>query len=272
MDDMAKKKQKKYDGVLDVVDFELGHTLGSGQVFRWGRDVDGWWKGIAYGVAFHLRQIDGQIHYVASSEWVDTYAGKMVMPDFLRWYLRLDECPRIRVSRGDTYLRKARDLMKGLRFVRQEPFECIISYVLSVQAHMTLTKRRINLIAQTVGQAVVFEGNRYWAFPKPEALATLDGAFFRKQRFGWRSERVADSARFVAESLAGLEHTTLQDWRDMNDALLERPGSGVGLKVAKCIDLFSLERLHAVPVDTWVRKFAEDWYGVTGADAKICKW
>jgi len=269
---MANQKKKMCQGQLAVSDFELGHTLGSGQVFRWGRDVDGWWKGIAYGVAFHLKQLDDHIYYAASSDHVVTYAGQMSMSDFLRWYLRLDECPRIRVSRGDTYLRKARDLMKGLRFVRQDPFECIISYVLSVQAHMTLTKRRINLIAQTVGHSVGFEGNRYWAFPTPGALATLDGAFFRKQRFGWRSERVADSARFVAETLGDSAHPTLQDWRDINDALLERPGSGVGLKVAKCIDLFSLARLHAVPVDTWVRKFAEDWYGVTGTDAKICKW
>ncbi|MFT5365066.1 MAG: N-glycosylase/DNA lyase [Candidatus Latescibacterota bacterium] len=268
------KKQdntKMYRGVLDVADFELGHTLGSGQCFRWGRDVDGWWKGIAYGVAIHLKQDESGLQFCASSESVSTYAGEMDLSEFLRWYLRLDEYPRFRVSLDDKYLRQARDLMKGLRFVRQDPFECIISYVLSVQAHMTLTKRRINLIARTVGHPVDFDGKRYWAFPIPDRVATLDGQFFRKQRFGWRSERVADSAGFVAQQF-GSGDATLAQWRAVNDALLERSGSGVGLKVAKCIDLFSLERLHSVPVDTWVRKFAESWYGVTGSDAKICKW
>lgn len=270
---MVKKKgRKRYCGSLKVTNFELGHTLGSGQVFRWGRDVDGWWKGIAYGVVFHLKQVDGEICFCASSEEINTYAGQMDLPNFLRWYLRLDELPRFRVARDDTYLRKARSLMKGMRFVRQDPFECIISYVLSVQAHMTLTKRRLNLIARTVGDPVDFDGKRYWVFPRPEALATLDGKFYRQQRFGWRSERVADAANFVAETLGGEPDVGLGDWRDINDALLDRPGSGVGLKVAKCIDLFSLERLHAVPVDTWVRKFAESWYGVTGSDAKICNW
>ena len=48
--------------------------------------------------------------------------------------------------------------------------------------------------------------------------------------------------------------------------------AGRGLKVAKCIDLFSLGRLNAVPVDTWVRKMAADWYGVEGTDARICAW
>ena len=58
----------------------------------------------------------------------------------------------------------------------------------------------------------------------------------------------------------------------MIDELREVANSGIGLKVAKCIDLFSLDRLGAVPVDTWVRKFASDWYGVDGSDAKICAW
>jgi len=260
------------EGKIECSQFELGHTLGSGQVFRWGRDSDLWWKGIAYGVVFHLQQQGNQIYFCASERRVTTHDGVKNIPEFLQWYLRLDDYPKIRVARGDSYLRKARDLMKGMRFVRQHPFECIISYVLSVQAHMTLTKRRLNLIAKTVGKPVEFDGRRYWVFPEPEALATLDGQFFRRNRFGWRSERVADTASFVADHLGGVCDVDVNEWRTINDALHERPGSGVGLKVAKCIDLFSLDRLHAVPVDTWVRKFAEDWYGVTGSDAKICRW
>lgn len=254
--------------------FHLGHTLGSGQVFRWGRDGDGWWKGVAYGTAFHLRQVEGQILFRASSGVVNTYTGDLSVADFLIWYLRLAEAPRVRVPRNDKWLRKARDLMRGLRFVRQDPFECIISYILSVQAHMTLTKRRLNFIAQTFGDPLAFLGETYWVFPSPICLAIRDGAFFRRQRFGWRSERVALSARFVAEALGGqnARSVSLEAWREMADALYETPNSGVGLKVARCIDLFSLDRLCAVPVDTWVRKFAADWYGVTGSDAKICAW
>lgn len=258
-------------GTVDAPGFNLGFTLGSGQVFRWGRDADGWWKGIAYGVVFHLKKIEDQIDYCASAEYVDTHAGKMAVGEFLRWYLRLDQMPRIRVGRDDPYLRKARDLLKGLQFVRQDPFECIISYVLSVQAHMSLTKKRIGFIAQTLGSAIDFGERRYWTFPKPEALAKLDGPFYRRQKFGWRSERMADTASFIADALAG-RSTDLLGWRSIADGLHAMSGSGVGIKVAKCIDLFSLERLHAVPVDTWVRKFAKEWYGITGSDEKICKW
>ena len=260
-----------FEGMLENTSVNIGLTLGSGQVFRWGRDVDGWWKGIAYGVVVHLRQMGDQIAYRASSEQVTTYCGEMEIDDFLRWYLRLDHMPQIRVPREDIYLRRARDLLKGLQFVRQDPFECIISYVLSVQAHMSLTKKRIGFIARTLGERRVFEGETYWTFPGPDALSELDGGFYRRHRFGWRSERVAETARFIAGSIRD-GGADLDTWRCVSDDLYALPGSGVGIKVARCIDLFSLERLYAVPVDTWVRKFAREWYGVTGSDAKICRW
>ncbi len=259
-----------FEGVLESTSVNIGLTLGSGQVFRWGRDVDGWWKGIAYGVVVHLRQMGDQIAYRASSEQVATYCSEMAIDDFLRWYLRLDHMPWIRVPREDTYLRKARDLLKGLQFVRQDPFECIISYVLSVQAHMSLTKKRIGFIARTLGERRVFEGETYWTFPGPDALSELDGGFYRCHRFGWRSERVAETAQFIAGAVR--DEADLDTWRCVSDDLYALPGSGVGIKVARCIDLFSLDRLYAVPVDTWVRKFAREWYGVTGSDAKICRW
>ena len=264
-------------GQLRCEDFHLGYTLASGQVFRWGRDTDGWWKGIAWGTAFHLRQEGDRILYRASAGEVTARNGPAPVADFLRWYLRVDEPPEIRTRRGDRYLRQARDRLAGFRFVRQAPFECTMSYILSVQAHMTLTKRRINFLARTLGGEIRFLGERYWTFPEPGVLADLNGRYFRRHRFGWRSERVATSARTIADALSthcGRDATQvgMEAWREMADRLRRLSGSGVGLKVGKCIDLFALERLGAVPVDTWVRKLAEAWYGMVGSDAKICAW
>ena len=99
----------------------------------------------------------------------------------------------------------------------------------------------------------------------------------RNQRFGWRSDWVATTARHVTEALQenGVrrpESAGIAVWKDVVDGIRSLPGTGVGLKVGKCIDLFALERLRAVPVDTWVRKLARDWYGVTGSDGRICTW
>ena len=260
-------------GQIETRDFNLGFTLAGGQVFRWGRDVDGWWKGVAYETVFHLRQVGDTLQYRTGASTVATYRGEMSVGEFLAWYLRLNERPRIRVPQGDRYLRRARDLLKGFRFVRQMPFECVISYVLSVQAHMNLTKRRVNFLAETSGRQVEFMGSRYCTFPGPDALARLTGPYFRLNRFGWRSERVVAAARFVSRRAGGQPaRLTLDNWREIVDALKARPGTGVGLKVGKCIDLFALERLDSVPVDTWVLKFAREWYQVKGSDRKVCAW
>ncbi len=148
-------------GSFRVDAFDLALTLYSGQTFRWGRDTDGWWKGIAYGVAFHLRQEGETVRFVASAPRVFTYADWMDTGPFLRWYLRIDECPRIRVPRADRHLRKARDLMRGYRFMRQDPWECIVSYILSVQAHMALTKQRIQFLSQILGDPVRLRNEQY---------------------------------------------------------------------------------------------------------------
>ena len=175
-----KRKSDAVAGAVSAPVFHLAHTLGSGQVFRWGRDRDGWWKGVAYGVAFNLRQEADTIVFRASAEVVETHIERFPVADFLAWYLRLNEAPKVRVPRTDKWLRSARDAMRGLRFARQEPFECIVSYILSVQAHMTLTRRRLNFIAQTFGAPIRFLGNTYWGFPTPGCLAVADGDFFRQ--------------------------------------------------------------------------------------------
>jgi N-glycosylase/DNA lyase len=257
--------------------FHLGHTLGSGQLFRWGRDEDGWWKGMAYGTAFHLRQQEESLLYRASSDRVATRAGRLDAASFLRWYLRTDEAPRLRVPRWDSHLRQARDRLRGFRFARQEPFECTLSYVLSTQAHMSLTKKRINWIARILGSPVDLRGERYWTFPGPAELAPLNGAYFKHHRFGWRSTWVAETMRAIREEMAtaaadGRDTEDLVFWRPLLGRLRSRPNTGIGLKVAKCIDLFALERMGAVPVDTWVLKMARDWYGIEGTDARVCAW
>ncbi len=260
-------------GRIETREFHLGYTLAGGQVFRWGRDRDGWWKGVAYDTVFHLRQAGDTLLYRAGASRVATYRGEMTVAEFLEWYLRLNERPRIRVPRKDGYLRRARDLLKGFRFVRQMPFECVISYILSVQAHMNLTKRRVNFLAESWGHEVEFMGSRYCTFPEPDALARLKGPYFRANRFGWRSERVAETARFVSRCAGGDPGAlSLEDWREIVDALKKQAGTGVGLKVGKCIDLFALDRLDAVPVDTWVLKLAREWYDVKGSDKRICEW
>ena len=257
---------------IDVSDFSLALTLYSGQLFRWGRDVDGWWKGIAYGEAFRLRQEGDVLLFGATSDGISTYAGRMEPSSFLRWFLRTDEPPKTRISRSDSHLRTARRKMRGFRFVRQDPFECTISYILSVQAHMGLTKQRLHTLARLLGEPIDVGPERYYTFPSTMELDRLSETYYRHLRFGWRSRFLPIAMNHIVKRTSGRGHLGLDDWQRIVDELKALANTGVGLKVGKCIDLFSLERLDAVPVDTWVRKMAADWYGQEGSDAQICRW
>ena len=242
---------------IDASDFNLSLTL---------------YSGIAYGEAFRIRQDGDRLFYGATSGVISTYAGRMDTPSFLSWFLRTDEPPRTRIARSDSHLRTARRKMKGFRFVRQDPYECTISYILSVQAHMGLTKQRLHTLARLLGEPIDVEGERYFAFPSRFELGRLSEPYYRHLRFGWRSKFLPIAMGHIIGQTPNPDIPSLDGWRKIVDELKALPNTGVGLKVGKCIDLFSLERLDAVPVDTWVRKMAADWYGQEGSDAQICRW
>ena len=140
---------------------------------------------------------------------------------------------------------------------------------------MSLTKQRIHFLARILGDEIRLGDERYWTFPRPDSLSTLNGSYYRHQRFGWRSDWVAKTTCHIAASLrkgVPVVGSELERWRAITDELRHIPGTGVGPKVAGCIDLFALDRLHAVPVDTWVLKLARDWYGVEGGEPKVRAW
>ena len=136
--------------------------------------------------------------------------------------------------------------MKGFRFVRQDPYECTISYILSVQAHMGLTKQRLHTLARLLGEPIDVEGERYFAFPSRFELGRLSEPYYRHLRFGWRSKFLPIAMGHIIGQTPNPDILGLDGWRKIVDELKALPNTGVGLKVGKCIDLFSLERLDAV--------------------------
>jgi N-glycosylase/DNA lyase len=140
---------------------------------------------------------------------------------------------------------------------------------------MSLTRQRITFLARILGEPVLFDEERYWTFPRPDVLCTLNGSYLRHRRFGWRSDWVATTARHIVKALGNggvARDVPLERWREIADQLRRIPRTGVGPKVGGCIDLFSLDRLHAVPVDTWVLKLAREWYGVEGGEPRVRAW
>ena len=158
----------------------------------------------------------------------------------------------------ETYLRQAARACGGLRILRQEPFETLISFILSQRKSIPAIRGCVEALCTRFGRALPC-GMR--GFPSPQKLARATEAELRACGLGYRAPYVIAAARRIAGGEADLHA-----WADLEDAaLLEALCAlpGVGVKVASCVMLFAYHRMAAAPVDVWIQKVIDEEYGGT---------
>ena len=238
-----------HDGPLD-----LQSTLFSGQAFRW-RAEDGWFRGVVSGQAVRVRNTPEGVEVDASQ---DGDGGLAVR---LRDYLSLDvDIEGIyRAMSFDDRLRDAIDRYRGMRVLRQDPWECLVSFICSSASNIPRITGNIESICESFGAPVKGSSNGLHAFPTPEALAG-DGAakLMRELGLGYRAEYIEATARSVAGGEVDLMSLRDAPYETALEALVAL--DGVGDKVANCVMLFSLDKPEAFPVDTWIDKAMREWY------------
>ena len=139
------------------------------------------------------------------------------------------------------------DFGQGLRILNQNPFETLISFIISANNHIPRIKSIIERLCNSLGE----EMGGYHAFPTAEALASKDEAFYLSQGLGYRAPYVAETARKVAE---GFDLNSVYGMSSDEAAKYLMTLKGVGPKVADCILLFGYGKPDVFPVDTWIKK------------------
>jgi N-glycosylase/DNA lyase len=233
------------------VPFSLEHTLCCGQLFRWQKLGD-WWYGVVADRVVKIKQCGEQLTFQVYPE--TTHQG------FVEKYLKLDDdLPSImsQISK-DEHIRKAVNLFCGLRIVRQEPWECLVSYICATYKSIPAIKKMVNSISRCFGKKLTFGGIDFYTFPKPSDLAQVRSKEMRSCGLGFRAERVLETARLVDSGELSLESLRSMDYGDARRELLGL--LGVGPKVADCVLLFSLEKLEAFPIDVWMKRAATTLY------------
>jgi len=231
--------------------FNLEHTLNCGQLFRW-KKLRGWWYGVVEGKVIKVKQISGKLLFQTFPE--------MVEPNFLQNYFRLnDNLPRIlsKINK-DEYVGKAIQRFRGLRIIRQELWECLISYICATNTNIPAIKNMLLNLSKRFGRKIIFEGQDFYAFPKPSDLADVDIKQVKMCKLGFRAERVLKTSRIIHNKEFDLETLTKLDYNEAKNQLLSL--SGVGQKVADCVLLFSLDKLQAFPVDVWMKRVILEFY------------
>lgn len=232
--------------------FDLGLSLLCGQAFRWRPTGDGGYRGVVEGTVVDIWQREeGTLRWEAgprslSSEQVSSY-------------FRLDDdLETIREAIADPAVDAAFTRYKGLRLLRQDPWETLISFVLSQVSNVPRISRTVESLAMHYGDHL---GDGVSAsFPRPEQLAQADENALRLLGLGYRAPHIVHISNAVNDGRVFIEPLRFEGYSEARERLMELPG--VGPKVADCALLFSLDHLEAFPVDRWVIRAVEEWYNV----------
>lgn len=166
---------------------------------------------------------------------------------------------RDKINPKDSYLCQAAEFGKGIRILKQDLWEMIVSFLISQQNNIPRIRRCIQNICQQYGKALkTEEGDTFYTFPQPEILAALGEDDLKPCNLGYRSKYVVRTARMISNGEVSLEEIEKMSYKKAKEELLKL--FGVGEKVADCICLFSLHHLEAFPMDTHMIQALEQHY------------
>jgi N-glycosylase/DNA lyase len=229
-----------------VKHYDLAATLASGQAFRW-RQNGGAWEGVIGARWVRLRQSEGRI--VAEAIEADDWQW---LRHYLQLEVRLEDI--LATFPPDEPMRDAVACCRGLRLLRQDPWECLASFICSSTKQIVQIRQIVSLLSVRFGEPLtVAEGVAPgFSFPTAAKIAEVSEPELRKCKLGFRAPYLAGTARALASGkldLAGLSRMPMEEARA---ALLELPG--VGVKIADCVLLFAYGFPRAFPVDVWIAR------------------
>jgi N-glycosylase/DNA lyase len=161
---------------------------------------------------------------------------------------------------GDPPMREAVSACRGLRLLRQDPWECLASFILSSTKQIVQIQQIVSVLCERFGEPVaVLPGlPPAYAFPTAERLARAHEAELRACRMGFRAPYLKAVAERVARGDLDLDKLATVEIEQARTELLGCPG--VGRKIADCVLLFAYGFQQAFPVDVWVAKALRELY------------
>ena len=249
---------------FDVLNLKA--TLYCGQAFRW-KEVNGFDTGVVRGKLFRLRQ-DGDSLLVCDD---CAQADLDVLVNYLQINRRhriIEDC----LSSMDDVMTRAVSYSPGLRLVDQEPWECLISYILSANNSIPLITRAIEKISARWGCPIESREGVFYSFPTPEQLADATEEELYDCKTGFRAKYVLGALSGVLSGEIDLEEIKTMDYPLAKESLMKI--KGVGQKVSDCGLLFSMGKYDAFPVDIWIDRIVRYFYfdGAEVSKDEIRRW
>lgn len=234
--------------------FELVHIFECGQCFRWNKKADGSYTGIFKNNVINVKKEQGKIIFTGICE--------ENIKDICTEYFDLDtnyKEIKAELSKIDGYLKNSIEYGAGIRILKQDLWETLISFIISANNNIPRIKSIIERMSKKYGKKIIFKGEDYYTFPTPKEMQFAKVEDLRALGLGFRDVRVYETIRRTLNKEIDLEKIIKERNVDnLKKYLLEIPG--VGPKVADCIMLFSLKKYEVFPVDVWVRRVISELY------------
>lgn len=235
-------------------DFDLVRIAESGQCFRWQKDDSGTFQIIHKEHILRIRLLEKNTFALSCSE--DDYRN--IWHDYFD--LETDyQSIRERISKeDDPFLAEACEFGKGIRILRQDPWEMLISFIISQNKSIPAIKRSVELLCEVAESRREDAEGSYYLFPTPEEILALSDEALSACRLGYRCRYVKAAALDVAEGKLNL--CLLKNETEESTIKALTAVCGVGVKVANCVSLFGLHHIDAFPIDVWIRRILQNEY------------
>ena len=217
-------------------------SINSGQVFLW-KKIEEKWIGI-----------NGQnVLKINEGGNIKQYENGNI--DFFR---KRDDIKKIIKSISkDSTTREAVRKYPGLRIIDQDPFQCLISFIVSSNSNIQKIKQNLENIVTKFGSKIRFENEEFSIFPKPKQIASASINEIYDCGVGYRAKYVKNAAEMIYSKEINLEDLRESSYEEAKVCIKNIPG--VGNKVADCIMLFSLDKLEAFPLDIWTTRILQKY-------------
>lgn len=243
----------------EFVNFDLQQIARSGQCFRMNQTVPGTYRVISKARCLDISQEGSRVTFHCPDEDLGYWLFYFDLEADYQKYIDS-------IRPKDTYLQSAAKSGSGIRILRQDPWEMVISFIISQQKTIPKIKEAIESISEKYGSPIPVTSGIYeagaktkaWAFPTPSQLSKASLEDLAELKLGYRAKYIH---KVCCDTCCGNLDFELLGTMKYREAMSYLTGFyGIGEKVANCICLFGLHHIDAFPVDTWIQKILHKEY------------
>lgn len=232
-------------------DFDLEKTASCGQCFRAKPLDDGFFRFVSGDHVIYIKELGDHQFSVSCTEeeWKEIWTRYF---DLNRSYnnLYLEEREK------HDYVRKAMDCGRGIRILRQDPWEMLVTFIISQRKSIPAISKSVEALAEKYGHKIQTDREMIYSFPTPEEMADASVDDLKECSLGYRAPYIYDAIQKVTSDSLNLEK--IADYSDEELFQELQTVNGVGKKVANCICLFGYGRMARVPVDVWIARAVDE--------------